>query len=215
MFDFSKRSLSVQPNEIHMSREKWSPVSVYGSRHTFLLLCQRSHAYPWTIVCQVQNVVSNTLPERKCRPLFLHYLVRQWRLFAPCQRWQSRQSLCLSLWKRKVYFVWGQRLLLLLHVQRQQYLGNLLMLCSSLLLFWMGDGAARHRSVLRCAEPCRVMTHNNKFTNPISIFRNTVVSGTCQKKRRPSLNLQDMTMFALVSTFRFYDLVVFKVAMWI
>ena len=29
-------------------------------------------------------------------------------------------------------------------------------------LFWMSDGEARHRSVLSSAQPCRVMTHQNK-----------------------------------------------------
>ena len=33
---------------------------------------------------------------------------------------------------------------------------------ANVVLFWMGDGAARHRSALSSTQPCRVMTHQNK-----------------------------------------------------
>ena len=54
----------------------------------------------------------------------------------------------------------------------------------SLLLFWMGDGAARHRSALRTTEPCRVMTYHNKslLSTLINSFWQTVWTLSIEKK---------------------------------
>ena len=44
-----------------------------------------------------------------------------------------------------------------------------------IVLFWMGDGAARHRSVLPSTEPCRVMTHHSKTVQICQKEQNTVI----------------------------------------